>query len=63
MAKMGTGLRGCNPVMKSRAPHFHTVIPAKAGTQGFQSLALDPRFRGDDEFINDAVLSKRPPSP
>jgi hypothetical protein len=27
------------------------VVPAKAGTQGFQPLALGPRFRGNDEFM------------
>ena len=27
------------------------VVPAKAGTQGFQSLALGPRLRGDDAFV------------
>jgi hypothetical protein len=27
-----------------------SVIPAQAGIQGFQSLALGPRFRGDDDF-------------
>jgi hypothetical protein len=26
-----------------------SVVPAQAGTQGFQSLALGPRFRGGDE--------------
>ena len=26
------------------------VVPAQAGTQGFQSLALGPRFRGGDGF-------------
>jgi hypothetical protein len=26
------------------------ITSSKAGTQGFQSLALGPRFRGDDEF-------------
>ena len=29
---------------------FCFVVPAKAGTQGFQSLALGPRFRGGDEL-------------
>jgi hypothetical protein len=27
-----------------------SVIPAQAGIQGFQSLALGPRLRGDDDF-------------
>jgi hypothetical protein len=27
------------------------VVPPNAGTQGFQPLALGPRFRGDDEFL------------
>jgi hypothetical protein len=26
------------------------VIPAQAGIQGFQTLVLGPRFRGDDDF-------------
>jgi len=50
------GEGGCNPIT-NLAPSFSiSVIPAKAGTQGFQSLApcssqgqaLGPRFRGDD---------------
>jgi len=28
----------------------HPVIPAQAGIQGFQSLALGPRFREGDGF-------------
>ena len=28
----------------------HSVVPAQAGTQGFQSLALGPRFRGGDDW-------------
>jgi hypothetical protein len=31
-------------------PEAFFVIPAQAGIQGFQSLALGPRFRGDDDF-------------
>src|SRR5271169_1122704 len=29
---------------------FCFVVPAQAGTQGFQSLALGPRFRGGDDL-------------
>ena len=31
-----------------------TVVPAKAGTQGPDDVAipLDPRFRGDDEVVD-----------
>jgi hypothetical protein len=28
---------------------FCFVVPAQAGIQGFQSLALGPRFRGGDD--------------
>jgi hypothetical protein len=37
-----------NPARYSLASCF--VVPAKAGTQGFQSLALGPRFRGGDDW-------------
>src|SRR6266478_1320754 len=44
---MGTGLFGCNPIPKSGALTLMPVIPAKAGTQGFQSLAPgSPLSRG-----------------
>src|SRR6266436_494121 len=44
---MGTGLFGCNPIPKSGAFTLMPVIPAKAGTQGFQSLAPgSPLSRG-----------------
>ena len=29
---------------------FCFVVPAQTGTQGFQSLALGPRFRGGDDL-------------
>jgi hypothetical protein len=29
---------------------FYFVVPAQAGTQGFQSLALGPRLRGGDDL-------------
>jgi hypothetical protein len=43
---------------------FTPVVPAKAGTQEFQSLApcscqgqaLGPRLRGDDEFVRPQVF-------
>ncbi len=41
---------GCNPIAKSGSLILISVFPAKAGTQGFQSPALGPRFRGDDEL-------------
>src|SRR5271166_6535318 len=31
--------QGCNPIPKSNAHMLIPVVPAKAGTQGFQSLA------------------------
>jgi hypothetical protein len=34
------------------------VIPAKAGIQEFQSLALGPRFRGGDDLAASAFLSQ-----
>ena len=45
----GTGLGR----VKSQFPPLpdpFTVIPAQAGIQRFQALALDPRFRGGDEI-------------
>ena len=39
--------------MKSPCPRFSdafSVIPAQAGIQRFQSLAVGPRFRGGDEI-------------
>ena len=47
---VGTGLSGrvkspCRPLSDG-----FSVIPAQAGIQGFQSLALGPRLRGDDDF-------------
>jgi len=32
------------------------VIPAQAGIQGFQSLALGPRFRGGDDLAAGAIF-------
>ena len=47
MAEMGPGLRGCIPIPKFSALTLMAVIPAKAGTQGFQSLAPgSPLSRG-----------------
>ena len=34
--------------MASDTPTAYFVVPAQAGTQRFQSLALGPRFRGGD---------------
>ena len=39
--------------------HFSTVIPAKAGNQLMAEPKLDPRFRGDDEFINSHIQKQR----
>jgi len=33
-----------------RSKIFCFVVPARAGTLGFQSLALGPRFRGGDDL-------------
>jgi len=43
---------------------FVPVVPAKAGTQEFQSLALGPRLRGDDEFVRpqDILTTSRIPA-
>jgi hypothetical protein len=39
-----------NPLLSTIDPTY-TVIPAEAGIQGnYASLALDPRFRGGDNF-------------
>ena len=51
------GARSMTPMglgrVKSQFPPLpdpFPVIPAQAGIQGFQALALDPRFRGGDEI-------------
>ena len=36
------------------------VIPAQAGIQGFQALALGPRVRRDDDFGGDCTVFTQP---
>ena len=38
MARIDPSPRGCNPITKSGALILISVVPAKAGTQGFESL-------------------------
>ena len=49
-------------LVKLRRCPFHFVIPAKAGIQGRQDSsteALDPRFRGGDDYPGSSNFDNR----
>src|SRR5882762_7550584 len=50
---------GCNPIPKLGAVIIKPVVPAKAGTQGFQSLAPGSCFRAGLSGESEAVARPR----
>jgi len=49
-------------LVKLRRCPFHFVIPTKAGIQGWQGSsteALDPRFRGGDDYLGNSNFDNR----